>query len=42
MLPGIVTRGSDASSIDDIVEELEAFKAQIIDGSIVVPTAPEG
>ncbi len=28
--------------LDDIVEELEAFKAQIIDGTIVVPTSPEG
>ncbi len=28
--------------IDDIVDQLEAFKAQIISGEITVPTVPEG
>ncbi len=28
--------------LDDIVDQLEEFKAQIIDGTIVVPTTPEG
>jgi basic membrane protein A and related proteins len=28
--------------LDDIVDQLEAFKAQIIAGEIVVPTTPEG
>lgn len=36
---GYATSGG---AIDDIVAQLDDFKAQIIDGTIVVPTTPEG
>ena len=38
----MVSATQQLGNIDDIVDQLEDFKAQIIAGDIVVPTSPEG